>query len=696
MNQLIKRALKTSGLFYFSITSSMLLASTTSDAIEADINNNSESSLSEPTSYNTEFFSQYLPQNALDMVNRLPGFSFDKGSSERGFGGNAGNVLIDGARPTSKSGGLSEALSRIPADQVVRIEILRGGNSAGETGGQSVVANVIRAKGSTSGTWQFTSEGNIGEAPTPRMQASLTTQLGEWQTSFNTTVAGWKSYRDARISNNDSDKNEISNEKEDYINSQKWVNLTGEGSTELSGGKLSLNGFIYSHIWLRDSEQAIYNAPGETQINTNKTLTQDNRATTFELGADWGKTYQEWKIRLIGLGMFNDVIADNDFTQNETGQLNFTSHDIQDSRKTELVSRMTLAKINNAQFKPEFGFELANNKLDSSLEQFQNNELLPSQDNDKVVVEEMRGEIFANFVYQASDKLILEGGLTAEFSQIEVDSLNSQKQSFSFIKPRISSTYKFNPQSQLSVELARSVGQLNFNDFATSNEAFDGLTNTGNSNLMPDKTTELAATYDWSFSERGSLKVKVFHQNRKDILEQVVIGEDANGYLTYGLGNAGSAKFWGVETDINLPLDLILSDSLLEISHSYQGSDFYDPITNRNRNINNYTPNAFELSFRQDLIEQKFAWGIDYIASSENKNYRVNEIQSLNQAKRFGFFVESTQFFGVKTSLTIFNSSEQKRTRSFYQGNRDGLFNGSQVAHREKSPVIILRFSGAF
>jgi hypothetical protein len=691
MKKLTKYTLKFNALFYLSFANSLVFASTGSN-----VNETSVTTLAQPSSYSSVFFVQYLPQNALDMINRLPGFSFDKGTNDRGFGGNAGNVLIDGARPTSKSGGLSEALRRIPVDQVIRIEIFRGGNSAGETGGHSIVANVIRATGSTSGTWDITNEGNIDAAPLPRFQASLTTELGQWQTSFNTTIAGWPSHRRADISNYDIDRNITSSEKEDYVESQKWANLTGEGSRELAGGKLSLNGYVYSHIWIRDSKQDVYITPNQSQINTNKKLTQDNRNTTIELGADWDKSYEHWKLRLIGLGMLKDVVADNSFTLFNTDQANFTNHDIQDSRKTELVSRITLAKIGDTNFKPEFGFEVANNKLDSSLILFQNDELQMSQDNDKVVVEELRGEIFANFVFQASDVLTLEGGLTAEYSQIEVNSLNSQKQDFSFIKPRISSTYKFNGQAQLSIELARSVGQLNFGDFATSNEAFDGITNTGNSDLMPDKTTELAATYDWSISERGSLKVKVFHQWRKDVLEQVIIGEDVNGTLAYGLGNAGSATFWGINTDINLPLDFLLSNSLLEISHSYQDSDFFDSIINKNRNINNYVPNSLELNFRQDFIEHKLAWGFNYTASTLNTSYRVNEVQILDQAKKFSFFIESTQFFGVKTFLEVNNASEQTRSRLFYQGNRNGSFNGSQEAHRKLKPVVVLKFSGTF
>src|SRR5439155_27203873 len=77
-------------------------------------------------------------------VQRLPGFSFDAGDDVRGFGGAAGNVLIDGARPASKEDKLDDILKRIPAAQVVRIDVIRGGAPGIDMQGKAVIANVIR------------------------------------------------------------------------------------------------------------------------------------------------------------------------------------------------------------------------------------------------------------------------------------------------------------------------------------------------------------------------------------------------------------------------------------------------------------------------------------------------------------------------------------------------------------------------
>ena len=79
------------------------------------------------TSYPASFFTQFQPNTATDMINNLPGFVFDDGDSVRGFAGAAGNVLIDGVRPTSKSDDLYSILRRIPASQVERIDLIRGG-----------------------------------------------------------------------------------------------------------------------------------------------------------------------------------------------------------------------------------------------------------------------------------------------------------------------------------------------------------------------------------------------------------------------------------------------------------------------------------------------------------------------------------------------------------------------------------------
>ncbi|WP_304179724.1 Plug domain-containing protein, partial [Phenylobacterium aquaticum] len=98
------------------------------------------------STYPASFFAASGANTAADMVSRLPGFSLDSGDSVRGFEGAAGNVLIDGSRPASKTDNLDEILRRIPANRVDHIEVIRGGAPGIDMQGKSILANVVRTK----------------------------------------------------------------------------------------------------------------------------------------------------------------------------------------------------------------------------------------------------------------------------------------------------------------------------------------------------------------------------------------------------------------------------------------------------------------------------------------------------------------------------------------------------------------------
>src|SRR5947209_5990971 len=106
---------------------------------------------SRTTVYEAAFFAQYAPRSALDIVQRVPGFSLDLGATQtqqgsvdvRGFAGTAGNVVINGARPSTKAETIDVTLSRIPAQQVIRVELGPGDLYGSDYAGKSQVLNVV-------------------------------------------------------------------------------------------------------------------------------------------------------------------------------------------------------------------------------------------------------------------------------------------------------------------------------------------------------------------------------------------------------------------------------------------------------------------------------------------------------------------------------------------------------------------------
>ena len=77
------------------------------------------------------FGCKFALANALQMIERLPGFTVENAEVRGARGGQAaGNVVINGQRPSSKSDPLVVVLARIPASRVLRVEIAPG-NSFG-------------------------------------------------------------------------------------------------------------------------------------------------------------------------------------------------------------------------------------------------------------------------------------------------------------------------------------------------------------------------------------------------------------------------------------------------------------------------------------------------------------------------------------------------------------------------------------
>src|ERR1043165_7354286 len=102
------------------------------------------------TTYDAAFFAQFAPRTALDIAQRVPGFTLDLGNNQagngndvRGFAGTAGNVVINGSRPSTKAEALDTTLSRIPAQRVVRVEVSPGDLYGSDYAGKSQVLNVV-------------------------------------------------------------------------------------------------------------------------------------------------------------------------------------------------------------------------------------------------------------------------------------------------------------------------------------------------------------------------------------------------------------------------------------------------------------------------------------------------------------------------------------------------------------------------
>lgn len=663
---------------------------TAADVVNADV----DRQLFEPS-----FFENYAPQNALDMVRRLPGFVFDTGSSARGFGGTAGNVLIDGARPTSKSGGLEEALSRIPANQVARIEVQRGSIGAGEAAGQSMVANVVRLKNVSSGTWKAEAR-KFGSNPVlPSFTGTFSSKILGWNTSLKLVTFFKDENREAVIDRRHQDGTLTNRKTEIRTEKNRDANFSFDAGRDAFGGRLQLNGRFGFDSWYGDTER-LSRGTGAADGPVLSRFFDDHNWEEFsgEFGADWSRTYSSgWKWRMIGLTTMEDWTATDSIVLEAPLSVSNSINDfVAKEKSTETIFRTTFGKNGSSSVRPEFGIEGAFNTLDSSLEITQadgaGNQLSYLPPN-PVRVEELRGEAFTNLVWQASEKLSVDGGIKFEVSRISTSGQASQAQTFNFLKPSLGLSYKANDRLQLGLKAERSVGQLDFGDFAASADASDDRVIAGNPNLRPDRTDRLEGTLDYQFSARGALSITLFHEWKDDVLERIILPSGGQ-----GRANVGSARRWGFEASASLPLDRVLKGGLLEADVYAKESRFDDPVSGNPRRLHDFVPLEYFINFRHDIPNTDWAWGIDYGSAYNWHGYFVDEFEDFQGSDRWDVFVETTQFLGVKMKLTSFYTFgvQRDRHRFLYADSRGGTFIGTEVSRRERDTGFLLEISGQF
>lgn len=642
------------------------------------------------STFDAAFFQQFAPQNAFEMVQRLPGFSFDGGSDARGFGGTAGNVLIDGARPGSKNG-LQNVLQRIPAAQVERIDVIRGGVGASDSAGQTVVANVIRIAGASTGTSIVRLVRTADGAIRPQTETSYSTTLDGWETSSKLDVALRRQPRTTSFRRFDADGALTSSSEQGRGENFKWLWYTGEAGKDLFGGRLVINTTFGGDTFDAFTPRETFDGRlPDNRPDSLLTIDFSRDYTEFQLGADWTRTNaNKWKTRLLGFTQLSwrdqtSLLAD----QIPVGNQIFLSDFETGQDRIESIFRGTYGKVGGARLKPEFGAEVAFNQLKSTFNLFEEDEEgaveldIPSAN---VKVAEIRAETFVNMVWQASDTITIDGGLTFEFSRINVTGDAANTQTFKFVKPTLNFTYNANDNLQFQLRTSRSVGQLDFSDFAASNNPGDDRVLAGNPALSPDQTWRVEGSIDWRFNSKGSLVITPFHEWRNDVLEQVVLPSGGA-----GLGNAGSARFYGVETDLILPLDFVVPGARLEAFYVWRKSTLFDPIIGRDRRLSRINDTFLRFEFRHDLIKHKFSWGLQMEGGFSESNFFANERLDFSGPYRFNVYAETIRYFGVKMRLEVnrFTGNTFNRDRFFFNPDRGGTFTGTELQRRDFGSTV--------
>jgi outer membrane receptor protein involved in Fe transport len=573
--------------------------------------------------YQAAYFADAAPNTAYDMIERLPAFTFNDGASERGFAGTAGNVLIDGQRPTSKTDDLQSVLQRIPASNVERIDLVRGGAAGIDMHGQTVIANVILKKGdSTQIIAQADGYYFTGDHHTiPGVSLQFTQHTGD--STFEASIKRFGNYDDSvgkgTYSITDPVTGDFNQVGAHTTGRGAGENVTAAATVPLFGGQFKTNILLQESPFRSLLE---YDFPTGAQ-----TITDKDGDNSGELGLHWNGNIGTSQLEVLALQRLEHS-TDNNASDAPLLDQVFTSR----NNTGESIGRATLRCPATSALTFEGGLEGAFNFLDGISSYMENGVDVPLPSANARVTER-RGEAFGQGTWKFDPEWLLEAGARFEYSTIAETGANAQSRSFFYPKPRAVLTWSPDADTQVRARYERVLGQLDFGNFiATSSLGGNGIQG-GNPNLKPDQHTQYELSYERHFWGKGALLISAMHDDIQDVVDNVPVTSSAGTFDAPG--NIGRGKLDQLEVDLTVPLDAIgLSNGLLKSTNIFRRSRVRDPVTGEERDISPglsdnqlVRPQDVEFTVTQDLPSLKSTWEVSYFNGWDEHYYQIAEVR---------------------------------------------------------------------
>jgi outer membrane receptor protein involved in Fe transport len=570
-------------------------------------------------SYPPSFFEGQQVSNAAEMLARIPGFTLDVGDSVRGFEGAAGNVLIDGQRPTSKSDNLEEILRRVPAGSVERIDIIRGGAPGIDMQGKSVLANVVRKQGASFRGLFAVANNHLWDG---RNMHGMRLELsgGDGQRTWETTIRYGYGNDDGgqfgpyvRIAPGGSI---IRRADYDAESDGLQQTITAGYSQPLLGGRITLNGRAFWDSW--KSENTVRYSLPEGRVD-NFTSPYDEFET--ELGARYNRDFgPKTKLEAVLLR------SDSDFHSLDLANTPGRLDEFRNERTyNETIGRAVLKHQRSATLSFEAGGETALNKLDSRSAAFVNGapEKLSAGN---VRVEELRGEVFTKAVWRPTPQWTLDGGLRFEASDISSEGDVVLEKSLSFLKPRLAVAWQPAPNTQVRGRVERVVGQLNFDDFVAGADFEEGTgVSVGNPDLDPEQAWVGEVALEQRFWKSGAVTVTYRHSELTDVIDRGPVFDD--GKVFDRPTNIGDGTKDELIVTMQVPSEpLGWRGGVLQGELNKRWSEVIDPTTLTKREISRLRPLEWEVRYTQDLPQWGASVGLSVFGGWSQTTYRYNSI----------------------------------------------------------------------
>ncbi len=650
--------------------------------------------------YPAEYFAQFNPVNVNDMIDRVPGISValnagatsgggatnNNNANNRGLGAGA-QILIDGKRLAGKDNEARTQLSRIAANQVHHIEIIRGTSGDLDVRSAGQIVNIVLLETLATSTVSLEA-GAIAYHDNhvePQGSVVYSGQRGGLNYLFSAesrsnyeALKSWENSFNANFSPND---RILVDQIREQNNRSLNTNLTYD---------LTLNDRFAFNALYSETDPPTALDRQITNLNVTPAVARWERETlpsdrdNWEIGGDYEHLFpngSRYRVLLIVNEESQDTVRERftGTTRDATTRKNlFLSSD---TRNIERIVRTSYNFQLSETQGMELGVERAQTRLESTLRMGMpvagraaspdHGGLVPvAVPNANSTVQEIRYEVFGVHNWQLNPRMSLESTLLMEVSEIEQWGDVKNKRDFSYPRPKLDYRFDMSASTQLRLSVERFISQLAFADFAAAsanNRDDQQAIVAGNPEIEQEKAWRYTANMEFRLpQDRGVLNANLFFYDIEDAIGKIDISPSATQILSAN-GNTGDGEIYGINVDASIRYSVFgLPATLITAGLLVQESTTIDPMGGFERRIVPYDRGNFRLGIRQDLPALGLSVGVNYREGFEG-NRRIVDIDKIDVVgvpRTVNLFAEKRAFGGYVFRLDANNVSDGERCRT--------------------------------
>jgi hypothetical protein len=628
------------------------------------------------------------------MLDRIPGISVARGNSgggdggpgsssganRRGLGLGGDQILINGRRTTGKENEGNSQLSRIPANQVQYIEIIRGTSGNLDVRGGSQVINIVllEAESSSSIAYEINADHLHDGELKPGGKVSLTGQRGALDYLFSAeSEPRWerrKGFENSFLVDgtpNDNVSRVTTTDSQPLVFS---ANL---------GYEFGVNDIAHINAQYEDAdapfigERTIFNFVNTPRKDIVQFDDNNNSSEFWEIGGDYEHTFANsarWKTLFIVNQKEDDNLRERFDIGANSRELDLFLTNF--NRYQERIIRSSYSFAFAGSQNLEFGIERAQTILDSSLQlgllsgsgiASQVFGGLPEVNNANATVEEIRYESFIIHNLQINSRMSLESTLIVETSEISQSGDVNKKRDFDFIRPKVDYRFDITPSLQFRATVQKDVSQLSFNDFTANTNSADDDQNTiaGNPELRQEQSWRYDLNLEYRFNDdNGVISSNIYYHDLEDVIDRVDVSTETT--IQSANGNIGDGERYGLSLNGSLRLNVIDQPGILVTAGlNLESSSVADPFLGIDRRLNRQGRGDYSLGLRHDMPQRNVNYGFTYRNSilDGRKVFDIDRIESYNSDPFSILFIEYQGYEGMTLRFEASNPHESERCR---------------------------------